>query len=77
MTLTEPEEVSSVDVFQTRLSDLKFLDRAGGNVGGGGADGFVPDVNTIYFDTRRTAVTATKRDEEVVPALVGSKFWPS
>ncbi len=47
---------------QARLSDLKFLDSAGGNVGGSGADGFVRDVNTIYFDTCRAAVTAAERD---------------
>ena len=40
------------------LADLKFVDRAGRNIFGGGADGFVADVHAVHFDARGASEAA-------------------
>src|SRR5579863_7123991 len=45
---------------QRGLLDLKFLDGVLGDVLGGGADGFVADIEAIHFDASGAPETATE-----------------
>src|ERR1700678_1735274 len=47
---------------QHGFANLEFLNRAGGNILGGGADGLVADVQAIHFNARGTAKTTAERN---------------
>src|SRR5580704_2295366 len=44
------------------LADLKFVNRAGGNIFRGGADCFVTDVHAVHFDARGASEAAADGD---------------
>src|ERR1700676_3213762 len=48
-----------------RLGDGKFLNRTGGNIFGGCADGFIAYIRTIHFDSGGAPESASKGDREI------------
>src|SRR5579872_3121813 len=47
---------------ETRLADLKFLNGAGRDIGGGRTYGFIGNVHAIYLDACGASETAAKGD---------------
>ena len=50
---------------KARLADLKFLDGARGNIGGGRSHGFVGDVDAVHFNAGSAAETASEGDRRI------------